>query len=368
MSSSTTELPVKRLLSLDVLRGLIMVLLAAESCMLYESLEAAAPGNKIVQQFFHHPWHGLRFWDLVQPAFMTMAGAALYISFYYKEKKGITWRHNFKHVAVRCAKLFALGTALHCVYAGKLVWELWNVLTQLSVTTLIAYFIIRWKPSSQIIFSIGLLLLTEILYRFVQTPQYNEAFVSGKNFGNLSDMFLMGKVNSDGWVAINIIPTAAHTIWGVLAGKLLVSDRSHSQKIKNLVLAAAACLLVGYTLDIVAVTPIIKRIATSSFTLVSGGWVLMMMAFLYWLTDVKSYNKYAWIFVVVGTNAIFIYLFFETVGHQWLNPVIGIFVKGVTDLAGVPEKAGAILSAFVTLAAEWSICYWLYKKKIFFKL
>ena len=79
----------QRLLSLDVMRGLIMILLAAESCLVYSSLNDLYPtgfSNHIVQQFFHHPWHGLLFWDLVQPAFMTMAGAALYISFYYKQK------------------------------------------------------------------------------------------------------------------------------------------------------------------------------------------------------------------------------------------------------------------------------------------
>jgi predicted acyltransferase len=42
----------------------------------------------LIDQFFHHPWHGLRFWDLVQPAFMFMAGAAMYISYSRKLEKG----------------------------------------------------------------------------------------------------------------------------------------------------------------------------------------------------------------------------------------------------------------------------------------
>ena len=80
----------KRLLSLDVMRGIIMLLLAAESCAVYESLNEATTNsivNPLLQQFFHHPWHGLRFWDLVQPAFMTMAGTALYISYFNKLQK-----------------------------------------------------------------------------------------------------------------------------------------------------------------------------------------------------------------------------------------------------------------------------------------
>lgn len=371
MSLPVNTVTAKRLLSLDVMRGLIMLLLAAESCRLYESLnELSLTGftGVAVQQFFHHPWHGLRFWDLVQPAFMLMAGAAMFISFHYKTKKGTSWQQNFKHIVIRCFKLFICGTALHCVYAGKLVWELWNVLTQLSITTLIAYLIIQRSVALQVFFSIALLLLTEILYRFVLVPGYEQPFVSGENFGNWMDMVLMGKINSDGWVAINIIPTAAHTIWGVLAGKLLVSESSAADKIKKLLIAGSIALLLGHGLDLLNITPIIKRISTSSFTLASGGWVLLLLAFLYWMADVKQWNKYAWIFVVVGMNAIFIYLFFETVGVQWLNNTVGIFVKGFAGFTGIPATWLHVMTAIATLFAEWYLCYWLYQRKIFFKL
>ncbi|MFT3680215.1 MAG: DUF5009 domain-containing protein [Ferruginibacter sp.] len=371
MTAAATTTISKRLLSLDVMRGLIMILLAAESCMLYESLHAlqfTGAAGGLVEQFFHHPWHGLRFWDLVQPAFMTMAGAALYIAYYYKTEKAISWQQQFSHIAARCLKLFICGTALHCVYAGKLVWELWNVLTQLSITTLIAYFIIRQSQAVQVAVSVALLALTEVLYRFVLMPGYDQPFTDQHNFGNWMDLVFMGKINSDGWVAINIIPTAAHTIWGVLAGKLLISSKTGNEKIKLLVTAALICLVAGFTLDWLHITPIIKRIATSSFVLASAGWVLLLLAFLYWLTDIKQWNKYAWIFVVVGMNAIFIYLFFETLGHQWLNGVVAIFVKGFIGFTGMSDGWLNVLSALATLLAEWSLCYFLYKKKIFFKL
>jgi predicted acyltransferase len=80
------------------------------------------------------------------------------------------------------------------------------------------------------------------------------------------------------------------------------------------------------------------------------------MAFLYWLIDSRQINRYAWVFTVVGMNAIFIYLFFETVGHQWLNGVVAIFIQQ------------PLLSSLVTLLILWYLCYFLAKKKIFFKL
>lgn len=360
-----------RLVSLDVMRGLIMILLAGESCLLYESLKKLHTGgvaDTLTGQFFHHPWHGLHFWDLVQPAFMTMAGAAMYISYHSKTQKGITWSQNFKHIAIRSLKLFLLGTGLHCIYAGKMVFELWNVLTQLSFTTIIAYLIINRSFWFQIGFSALLLVVTEVLYRTVLMPGYDQPFVEFHNFGAWFDMVIMGKIDTDGWVAINIIPTACHTIWGVLAGKLLISYRPANKKILYLVIAGITGLILGFGLDLANITPIIKRISTSSFSLASAGWVLLMMAFLYWLVDIKQFNKYAWICTVVGMNAIFIYLFFETVGSQWFDGATGIFVKGFFNLLNVHGNIVAVFSALFTLFLEWLLCYWLSKHKIFIKI
>ena len=360
-----------RLLSLDVMRGLIMILLAGESCLVYESLNHAAQNtifSYLTVQFFHHPWHGLRFWDLVQPAFMMMAGSAMYLSYSKKLSKGISWEKNFKHIAIRSFKLFVLGVGLHCVYAGKLVWELWNVLTQLAFTTIIAYLIINRSYAFQIIFSIILLLITEFLYRYIQVPGFSQPFTEFHNFGAYADTLLMGKINTDGWVAINIIPTAAHTIWGVLAAKVLMSENKSVKPVPVLLMAGFLLLTLGFSLDLASITPIIKRISTSSFTLASGGWVMIILALLYWLIDVKKVNSLAWIFVSMGMNAIFIYLFFETVGVQWFNGVVHIFVKGFFGSFGIADYLISIIAAFCTLAAEWYLCYWLYQRKIFVKL
>jgi predicted acyltransferase len=361
-----------RLVSLDVMRGMIMILLCGESCMLYEAIRhinGAQPMGGLINQFFHHPWHGLHFWDLVQPAFMFMAGAAMYISYSRKLAKGQSWRANLPHIFLRSLKLFICGVALHCFYASKPVWELWNVLTQLSFTTIVAYLIINRSYTWQFTFTIGLLILTEVLYRAILMPGFNQPFVEGHNFGSYIDTLLMGKINSDGWVTINCIPTAAHTIWGVLAGKLLISNNSIGYKIKALVIAGIVALVIGFGLDSAGITPIIKRISTSSFAFASVGWVLLMLAAVYWLVDVKRNTKYAWIFTVVGMNAIFIYLFFETAGAEWLNGRVAIFTGDMLHLfLNVPVSIAAVVSALATLITEWGLCYWLYKRNIFFKL
>lgn len=73
-------------------------------------------------------------------------------------------------------------------------------------------------------------------------------------------------------------------------------------------------------------------------------------------------------FTVVGMNAIFIYIFFETIGMQWFNDIVAIFVNGFLGMIPLSPHFMALISAVLALAAEWYLCYWLYKRKIFFKL
>ena len=79
-TSSETAAFDKRLASLDFMRGFIMVLLALESTGLYNVLFENTAGTSLGMffiQFHHHPWNGLRFWDLIQPGFMFIAGTAM---------------------------------------------------------------------------------------------------------------------------------------------------------------------------------------------------------------------------------------------------------------------------------------------------
>lgn len=362
----------ERLLSLDLFRGATMFLLVGEATELYHHFLAFTPEGSLMHnlalQFHHHPWNGLRFWDLVQPFFMFIVGVAMVFSLQKRVHRPTDWKKARQHIFKRCALLFAFGVMLHCVYSGELVWELWNVLTQLSFTILVAFFLFRQPLSIQIIVSFVLLLLTEILYRFVLVGGFDQPFVQGQNFGAWMDLVLMGKINDGGWVTINCLPTAAHTIWGVVAGKILISTRSSSEKLKPLIIAGIIGLVVGYTMDFAGITPIIKRIATTSFTIVSGGWCLLVLAATYWLVDVKKVKMGVFFFSIVGMNSIFIYLFTQTVGHQWVNDFVAIFTDGILGWLGANANMMAITASLAVFALYWYLCYWLYKRKIFFKI
>ena len=366
----TAPTPTQRLLSLDFMRGLIMVLLVLESTRFYEHMFEATEGSAVqlfFLQFFHHPWNGLRFWDLIQPGFMFMAGTALAYSLHRQQMQGMPWSKSFVKTLKRSGWLFFWGVLDYAVRPHGLSFELWDVLTQLSFTTLVAFLIFRLPATTQILISIGILVLTEVLYRFTNVPGFNQAFVDQHNFGNYVDLLLMNKINDGGWVAINCLPTAAHTIWGALAGKLLMSDVPEREKVKKLMLAGVAGLIIGFGMNY-TITPIIKRIATSSFTLASGGWCLLGLSFFYWWIDVTNHRKYLHFFVVVGMNSLFIYLFIEIVASRWFNEYIGAITNGLMGMINMPAILMGIITSLVIFALEWSMCRFLYEKRIFFRI
>ncbi len=366
--NSLSPNPTGRLVSLDVYRGLTMFLLVAEAALVYDALLEIFPERNALHglfiQFTHHEWNGLYFWDLIQPFFMFIVGVAMPFSLNKRLAISEDRSKVTLHILKRCLLLFLFGTGLHCIYSGKLVFELWNVLTQLSFTVLVTYFLLTKDWKVQLGISLGLLALTEILYR-IYNPEV--PFEHGTNFGNYTDQLLMGKINNGGWVAINAIPTAAHTIWGAICGNLLLSSKPASDKIKSIALAGLIGLVIGYGLDLAGITPIIKRISTTAFVFASGGWALLALAFFYWLVDVKKKKGWVLPFLIIGMNSIFIYLFAEILG-RWLYKTLGIFTNGFMSWTGFGDHGLALITAVVTLATLWGLCYFLYRKGIFFRI
>ena len=88
-----------------------------------------------------------------------IAGSALYFSTYKRIDQGATYGQLWPKVLKRSVLLFICGTSLHSLGSGRLVFELWNVLTQLSFTTIVAFFLLRFSIPLQVAASLFLLLL-----------------------------------------------------------------------------------------------------------------------------------------------------------------------------------------------------------------
>lgn len=359
----------ERVTSIDFFRGFTMFLLMGESTGLYGHILSIDTGftQFLGTQLSHHEWNGLHFWDLIQPFFMFIVGVAIPFSVANRQKKGASEKSIRIHAYKRSFLLLLLGWALYCIGPGRIVFRFQNVLAQLSVTYLVAFLIRNKSFSFQLIFTFIILLLIDLAYRFFPVEGFNQPWVAYHNLGAWVNIKIEGVEKTSIWATLNAVPTIAHTVWGVLCGKLLMSDKTTNQKIKFMVLAGLSGLLIGYSLDFLNVTPIIKKIATASFVFASGGWAILALCFCYWLIDVKKkFVRGSRMFEIVGMNCIFIYLFFEAGGATLINKIFTPFTKGLFSWGG--EITVNIMTSLAVWASLWYICYWLYKNRLFIKI
>jgi predicted acyltransferase len=366
--STSTVLP-GRVTSVDFFRGFTMFMLAGEATRLYDQLPEF---HSRILQFFgtqlsHHEWHGLHFWDLIQPFFMFIVGVAIPFAVANRLKKGQTKKEITRHAIKRSLLLLFFGWALYFTDAGRLVFRFQNVLAQLSVTYLVAFLIMNKSFKFQIVFTLIILLLIDLAYRFFPVEGFNHPWVNFQNLGAWVNNKIEGVDKASTWATLNFVSTTAHTVWGVLCGKLLMSDKTPAKKIQSLVIAGVTALIIGYSLDLLNITPIIKKIATSSFVFASGGWTILALALCYWLIDVKKkFIKGSKFFIIVGMNSIFIYLFFSVRGAGLISRLLNPFSKLFFSWTG--EQVVAVITSLGVWAGLWYLCYWLYKNRVFIKI
>ena len=360
----------ERVISVDFLRGFTMFILIIENTRIISQIRSVKESSIlqfIATQFSHQRWEGIHFWDLIQPAFMFIVGVAIPFAVANRLKKGDSNNKILLHALKRAFLLLLFGWGLYCIGPGKIVFRFQNVLAQLSVTYLVAFLIMKKSFKFQLIFSIVLLLLIDLAYRYFPVEGFNNPWVDGNNLGAWFNLKLEGGESGGGWASLNFVSTTAHTVWGVLCGKLLMSDKSPIKKIQILIIAGVTALIIGYSLDLLNVTPFIKKIATSSFVFASGGWVILALCFSYWLMDVKKYlPKFSKMFIIVGMNCIFIYLFDSLGGAGILHKIFTPFTNLLFSWSG--ELTVGIIQGIAVYASLWYICYWLYKNRLFIKI
>lgn len=351
-----------RLTSLDFFRGFTMLLLISGGTLQYfaRSEFDGTVVHAFFTQFTHPEWIGFRFWDLIQPFFMFIVGVAIPYSVAKRRAQGQIWAQITKHAAIRSLILIFLGVTLN-THGKNFTLSFQNVLAQIGFTYFVAFLILRTKPSIQLMVSIALILLTEVLYRLFPLSG-DQPFVIGQTFGDWMNA-IIAPGSTDHWASFNAVPTSAHTIWGALCGQLLMSTFSDKKKLRILIIGGLSALVLGYALT--AVSPIIKRICTSSFMFVSGGYTILALALVYWIIDIKNYKKWANFGVVVGMNPIFIYLFawsIKDIVIRFTEPWISLL------LGWVSQNLVELLLLAAAWFFNWYVCYFLYKKRIFIRI
>ena len=168
--------------------------------------------------------------------------------------------------------------------------------------------------------------------------------------------------NRGGYQTLSFVPSLATMIFGLMAGELLRGGRSGRAKFCILVAAGFLGLASGYALHAAGISPLVKRIWTPSWTLYSTGWACLMLAGFYGVIELAGLRRWAFPLVVIGMNAITIYVLNRFI------PFFDISKSLVGGLAGHLGSAGPLVVQFTAVLLAWLLLYHLYRQKIFLRI
>jgi len=353
-----------RLASLDTFRGFIMFWIIGGDA-LAEGLRALRPHaliNGLVYELNHTPWVGLRFYDCIWPSFMLMVGVSVALSF-AKRSRTQTYSQMFGHALKRFAVLFLLGSLRQSINSGApYLVELSSALQPIAIAYLLAFLLVGRRQWLQALVGGLILAVYAVVLAVVPAPGVPAGSLDPyNNLVRSVDIMVLGRTYpTEPWgTVLCTLPTLSTTILGLLIGEWLLSARSKASKAKMIGGAGVVCLAVGYALS--PIVPVIMKIWTTSYGLVSAGWACLMFLLFYWFIDVRGHRKGTLAFVVIGSNAVFIYMFASIMP---LNDWVSIFTKSMAGASGHLEP---LLRAVVVLVVEWLMLFWMYRNKIFIK-
>src|SRR5215472_9929096 len=184
----------QRYLALDAYRGFIMLILVSGGFGLAALAKLNPAFTGIANQFDHHAWEWIAFWDLIQPACMFMVGVAMPFALAARIAQGATERQLFWHVAARSFRLILMSQILMSISRGRLHFQLINVLAQIGITYFLCFLIMklrfRWQAAIAAVLLIGHWAL------FVAFPGTEGPFMSKTtNIGAVIDIYFFGRIN-----------------------------------------------------------------------------------------------------------------------------------------------------------------------------
>jgi predicted acyltransferase len=151
----------------------------------------------------------------------------------------------------------------------------------------------------------------------------------------------------------------ATTMIGVLAGYWLCTRRTENQKILGFIVAGVILLVAGWIWG--QYFFISRNVWTSSFVLYSSGWSLIVMALFYWIIEVKGFKRWTFFFVVIGLNAVTIWVGQRLIDFKFTSDALFL---GVSKYFGILQP---LFLAICLVGLKWLFLWFLYKKNIFLK-
>ena len=417
----------QRLMSVDALRGFDMFWIIGADSLVYalNRMSQTRPTSFLAGQLEHAEWEGFHFYDLIFPLFVFIVGVSLVFSL-TKSIERAGRAEALKRVFRRSVLLFAVGI----FYSGGLTsaWpdiRLMGVLNRIALAYFFAGLLFCFfKPRALVGICMGILagywaLMTFLPVRDIQLTKDNLAhlatqagdeqtaalfkeggnpsavknspawaaaekmffattnrvrgrFDQGLNLANQLDFeYLPGRKYDtffDPEGILSTIPAVATCLLGVFAGLLLRNQSLQgTQKVVWLIALGFAGVVLGWLWGVQF--PVIKKIWTSSFVLVAGGYSAILLGVFYLIVDVWQARAWCQPFVWMGMNSITIYLTSNILGgfRRVAARLVGGDVRAFFDSMVAKGFGDMVISIVGLLLAFW-VVHFLYKRKIFLRL
>jgi predicted acyltransferase len=367
-------------------------------------LTKVEPFTMLAGQFEHKTWAGFAFYDLIFPLFVFIVGVSTVFSL-----TRLVEQHGraaaLKRVLIRGAVLYLLGV----FYSGGLTYpwpniRLLGVLQRIGLayaaTGLLFCF---FKPRALAGITVALLIgywalltyvpirdfqldksafvgrfgsdkppLTQVEQAFQQTTAHRTGgYEPGLNLTNHLDFVYLGGRKYDTYYdpegLLSTLPAVATCLLGVFAGMLLRrSDLRPNQKVTWLAVGGVAALTLGWLWGLQF--PVVKKLWTSSFVLVAGGWSALLLAAFYHVIDIRGWRKWCQPLVWIGMNPITLYVLSGLVGFRTVAiRLVGGDVKAFFDKS-LSAGGGELIAGITAVAIMLLLARFLYRRQIFLRV
>ena len=370
---------INRFIALDIFRGATMALMVIVN----------TPGTwaYVYSPLRHAQWHGCTLTDLVFPFFLFIIGVSMRFSF---DKYDICkYGPLFNKIIFRTITIFIIGLLLNAFPFIRQDWD-WSsfrilgVLQRIALAYFFASFIVLRFDVKGIV-NISFILLVGYWITLMAYGWYSgqDPYALKTNLILVVDQFLLGESHLYGGTGIQFdpegllstIPSVVTVLIGFLVGTMIKTTNDHEDNAQRMAVLGSLLIIIGWLWGFIF--PINKQIWTSSYVLYTGGIAIILLAGLVWLVDIKKINWWTKPFVILGSNAIFLY----ALSSIWVKILLkitfefeGKMISGYSYLYKTIFQAlagninGSLLFAFFHVLIFLLILTWMFRKKIYIKI
>ncbi len=356
-------------MSIDALRGfdMLMIIIAAR---FFRGLNRGAdtPLTQFLAEQFSHPeWFGFHFYDIIMPLFLFVVGAVIPFSINKRLDSDPGKSRLYGHLIRRVIILFILGWIVQGRLLNLDINE-FHVFSNTLQAIAVGYFFasvayLHLSKNGRYILIAACLIVYALLLTVPQVPGIGRSMLlPDKNFALYVDHLILGRFD-DGyqytWILSGFGFTAT-VLSGLFAGELIRSNLKREKVALYLLTIGLAGVALGLIWGIWH--PIVKKLWSSSFVLLTSGICFVLLSLFYWIIDVKGVKKWAFFLKVIGMNAILAYMVSNTINMPAISENL---------LFGLEQYVGDYYS-LVTATGGFAILYlllwYLYKNRTFIKV